>query len=226
MGIFDLLKKSSTTKSVASGAVRNLSFADKERVMVERVTTADMLQFTMLPYDLNCPVHKFIEEGGHPFAYMNLNKTNQAIAKEELIKINNHIFQFQKRIPLLTPDISLRIDKIVFKKYSPYHGYTRLICTPYTFTGKIAKYPLSLSFMTKLEGCPYEATGDLFYGRNGNVQKATVNIMYTIEDWKGPWLIWQFTFKTVDQALIISQAKTNLKPDGYGLPGIVYQLAD
>lgn len=226
MGIFDFLKKTSVTKSITLKSTQKLSYVDKERIMVERVTTSDMLQFTMLPYDLNCPVHKFIPEGGHPFAYMNLNKTNQTVAREELAKINEHILRAQNRIPSLTPDTFLQIDKIVFKKYSPYHGYTRLICTPYTFTGKIAKYPLSLSFMTKLESCPYEATGDLFYGKDGNIQKATVNIMYTMNDRKGSWVIWQFTFKVVEQVLVISQAKTNLEPDEHGLAGIVYQLAD
>lgn len=226
MGMFDFLKKFAATDIVASTTPQKVSYSDKERIMVKRITTSDMLQFTMLPYDLNCPVHKVIREGEHPFAYMNLNKANQAVAREELAKINECILQNQRRIPLLTPDVFLQVDKIVFKKYSPYHGYTRLMCTPYTFTGKIAKYPLSLSFMTKLEDCPYEATGDLFYGKDGYVQKATVNIAYTIGDWKGPWIIWQFSFRTVEQVLKISEAKTNLKPDAYGLSSLVYQLAD
>ena len=63
--LFEMIKKSFTESSTSTDI-------DPEVLMVKSITTADMLQFTDMPYDLDCPVLKFIKKGGHPFAYMDL----------------------------------------------------------------------------------------------------------------------------------------------------------
>lgn len=61
-----------------------LSTVEKERIMVQRITAKDMLQFSDIPYHLNCPIHKHMAKNGHPFAYMDLNEYNQSVAKRDL----------------------------------------------------------------------------------------------------------------------------------------------
>lgn len=226
MGLFDFLKRSAGNPPSPPPEEKKLSQIDKERKMVERVTTEDMLQFTMLPYDLNCPVYKFMREGGHPFAYMNLNRANQMVAKQELNKINRYILQAQEYIPLLTSDFSLQVSKVMFEEYSPDYGYSRLMCSPYTFTGKISKYPLSLSFMTRLDVRPYSAHGELVYGKDGNIMKASVNVWKSPRDYSKPGTGWMFTFKTIGQTFVLSQVKTTLSTDKHGMPGVVYQFEE
>lgn len=201
-----------------------ISNIDKEMEMVRKVTTSDMLQFKMLPYDMFYPVHTFIKNGGHPFAYMDLSKINIMVARDELDKINEYIIQAKEYIPFLTSEFYIQIDKIIFEEYDYENGYTRLICSPYTYTGKVSKYPLMLSFMTRMDTDSYRATGELFYGVDGNIIKANVNIRNGYVDFVDEGVFWQFTFKTIGRTFLISQAKTNLKLDKNGLPGIVYEF--
>lgn len=222
MGIFDIFKQKLDTNSRNNPAPQKLSFVEKERILVERVTTADMMQFPMIPYQLNGPVHKFIKEGGHPFAYINLNDANQAVAKTSLAQINDYIVQAREYIPLLTNNIFIQINKIVFNEYSPYSGYTRLLCTPYTFTGKLSKFPLCLSFMTRLDSESYTAHGELYYGKDGNVLKADVNIW--INPGRRNAVGWFFTFKTIGRTFVLHKVRSTLRPDKNGLPGPVFQL--
>lgn len=104
MGLFDIFKRKVDTHNPSDDREppeKKMSTAEKERIMVERVTSEDMMQFSMIPYQLNCPIHKSIVSGGHPFAYMNLNNTNQTMAKEELERINKYIIQAQGYIDCL-----------------------------------------------------------------------------------------------------------------------------
>lgn len=228
MGLLDFLKKKSI--SAVHGdrqepATQKLTFNEKEQIMVQRVTTEDMVQFTMIPYDLNCPVHKFVGYHSHPFAYMDLNNTNQIMAKEELAKINEYIIQAREYIKFLPKDIFIKVEEVAFHEYDPRCGYTRLMCTPYTFTGKVSKFPLSLSFMTRLDSQVYTAHGELHYGKDGNVLKADVCI------WKNPGnsrkaVGWFFNFKTVGRTFLLNQVKSTIRPDKDGLPGVVYQFED
>lgn len=156
---------------------KELSNVQKEIIMVKKVQTSDMLQFINMPYDLNCTVRKFIREGGHPFAYMDLSNLNQAIAKSELEKIN-YLLQTDKAFSRRKRKPQIPISEIQFHEYSKFYGYTRIMCKPYTKTGKIAKYPLSLFFCTRLDNEKSETHGELFYGKDGTIQKADIYIWH------------------------------------------------
>lgn len=150
-----------------------LSKSDKELIMVKRVTTADMKALTLLPYEWNCEVRKFITPHGHPFAYIDIIGPNVDIAKSELSKINILISEAQKSNRSIPKNALIPLDKIVFAPHKD-RGYTRIMCTPHTFTGKPSKYPASLSFMTDLSSDTNTTHGDLFYGQDGKIKKAVV----------------------------------------------------
>lgn len=196
-----------------------LSYIDKERIMVDRIIGREMEQFDMMPFQLNCPVKKNIKEGTHPFAYIDLNDVNQMVAKQEIEKINEYIIQAKDYIPRLTSDVKIDISKIVFQQFSKDYGYSRIICTPYTFKGKISKYPMSLLFMSRADISGYFETGELFYGKDGNIGKANVSILTKK-------LHWIFEFKTVGRTLFLFRAKTNLVQDENGLPSVVYEFRE
>lgn len=210
-------------KIESPGEPKKLSTVEKERIMVQRVTTEDMLQFPSIPYQLNCPIQKQLEENTHPFAWMDLNAFNVEIAKRDLQLLNNQIIQARSYIPLLTSDYNINVSKIAFSKYSPSYGYTRLMCSPHTFTGKVSKYPLSLFFMTRGDIRTYSANGELFYTADGAFGKASVNIWKAPSDYSRPGTGWIFTFKMVEKSFVIVEAKTTLRPNEYGQATTVYK---
>lgn len=191
---------------------RNLSDIEKEFIMVNRITTLDMMQFTMMPYHLDCTIKKYTPLQSHPFAFIDLDCQNIAVAKADMEKINAHLRTAHSLCRKIPKCIEIPIKDIV---YTPNENleYTRLMCTPYTFTGKIAKYPLSLAFTTKLEYDADTTHGELFYGQNGIVQKA--NICCWIAR-KGYF----FSFKTEKNNLVISKIELT---DAHGLSSIAYK---
>ncbi len=193
-----------------------LSYIEKERIMVERISSKDMRQFSNIPYNLGGTIHKFMEERGHPFAYINLRLPNIMIARKHLSYMNKLIESYRKEIPLLTNEFYINVNKIVFHEYDPNYGYSRLICEPYTFTGKIAKFPLTLSFMSRLNIRSYQANGSIYYGEDGNIKKADIHIY-------SGGIGWSFYFATVENELVLEKATTTLKPQKNGLPSIVYK---
>jgi len=199
------------------GDVEKLSTNDKKRIMVRRITQEDMLQFPDIPYQLNAPIQKELREKTQPFACMDLNEYNQAIAKRDLKMVNALIVDAQKYIRLLSSDFQINIGKVAFRQYSPDYGYTKIMCEPYTFTGKISKYPISLLFMTRMDIKSYSAHGELFYEKNGEITKGSVNI------WRNG-TGWFFTLKKIDGVLSISEVKTTLRPDKYGRATTVYKI--
>ena len=190
--------------------------------MVERISSKDMQQFYNIPYNLNGAIHKFTEERGHPFAYMNLILPNIMIARKHLSYMNKLIDSYRAEIPLLTNEFYININKIVFHEYDSNYGYSRLICEPYTFTGKIAKFPLTLLFMSRLDIRSYQANGSLYYGEDGNIKKADIHIFREKQPYSGG-IGWSFSFATVENELVLEKATTTLKPQTNGLPSIVYK---
>ncbi len=136
------------------------------------------MPFNGMPYDLNFPIRKFIQKGGHPFAYIDLSFRNQEIARQELHNVNQ-ILRNDKRFyrKLIKPQIPVK--EIQFMGYSEGYRYTHILCNPYTKTGKISKFPFSLYFSTKIEYGRDETHGQLFYGQSGLVGKAFICI------WRG-----------------------------------------
>lgn len=209
-------------KIETDGEPRKLSTAEKERIMVQRITAEDMLQFPDIPYQLDCPIHKQMAKNSHPFAYMDLNEYNRSVAKRDLKMINGLIVDAQKYIKLLSGDFLIRTERIAFEQYSPDYGYTKIMCTPYTFAGKVSKYPIYLSFMSKMNTRTYSVSGELYYEIDGHISKGTVNIWMEQVAYSGG-TGWSFKLKEVDKKLSIIEAKTNLRPDKYGQPTVVYK---
>ena len=203
-------------------ADQKLSTVEKERIMVQRITAKDMLQFPDIPYQLNCPIHKQMTKNSHPFAYMDLNEYNQSVAKRDLKMVNRLIVDAQKYIKLLSGEFSIRIERIAFEQYNPDYGYTKIMCTPYTFTGKFSKYPIYLSFMSKMDTRTYSVSGELHYEKDGHISKGAVSIWREQVAYSGG-TGWLFKLKEVDKKLTIIEAKTNLRPDKYGQPTVVYK---
>lgn len=202
---------------------KKLAYIHKEIITVKRVTTEDMLQFTAMPYQLNCPIQKHIEHGSHPFAYIDLNSFNQEVAKKELERLDEYIIQARSYIPLLTNEYHIDIKKVMLYNYSKGYGYTRLMCTPYTFTGKISKYPLSLFFMSRGDIHTYSVNGELFYNADGTFGRASVNIWKAPANYSRPGTGWMFEFGTFDSKFVLNRAETTLRPDEYGRATTVYR---
>ncbi len=220
--ILDFLFKRKKKEQAQTTKEKTPSKIEIETMMVNRITTDDMLQFAMIPYDLTCPVKKHIAAGSHPFAYMDINHANEIVAKEELMKISEYILQAYEYIPEIAFKAVLHAGRVVFKKYSENYGYTRLICTPYTQTGKISKNPVSLNFMTRADNYEYQANGVLKYGVDGNVMSADVHIAKNIH--QPNYESWAFKFKTIGRTLVIYEVKV---ADGRNLhekPRTIYRF--
>ena len=216
------IPKEVSAKKPKKDIQKKLSYVEKERIIVQRITSADMQQFTQIPYDLNCPIHKYDKSNGHPFAYMDLNSANIKIAKSELSKLNNYIVDVCSGISGWSRKFCIDVDKVAFAEYSPNYGYTKLMCTPYTFTGEISKIPVSLSFMSRLDVMQYQVVGNLDYSADGNIIKANVNI-WSRYSYEKPGTGWLFTFYRIDGNLSLEQVKSTINPDKNGMPGIVFR---
>lgn len=200
-----------------------MTLAEKEQIMVKRVLAKDMAQFPEIPYQLNSPIKKVLAKNAHPFAYIDLNQYNQDIAKREISMVNRILLDAIPHIPLLSKKFLIKVEELAFQKYSPGYGYTRIMCTPYTFSGKIAKYPLFLSFMSRADRRSYFTHGELYYGKNGKVLKGSVVVNRESIPFKNS-VMWDFSFKTVQNILTLAEAKSSLRPDKYGRPTTVYKL--
>lgn len=171
----------------------NLSYIEKELAVAERITTDDMRSLQNIPFVINTDVKKFIRDGGHPFAYMDISGENMQIVKQEINKMNQVIKLDLEKYPQLPRTLKIDTNKLVFS--SKDYGYTRIICTPKTYTGKLTKYPYKLFFTTDLSKSN-NTSGELIYGQNGEVEKAKINI------WKNgsPVLL---TYKSIDGRLTL-----------------------
>lgn len=214
MGILDFLTKRNTSPKAPADQSQSLSTVEKERIMVQRVTTQDMIQFTAMPYHLDCEVKKFDAPNSHPFAYIDLDRKNIAVAEAELEKLNVHLASAHQLCSKVPSGTNIPIRSIVYKPPKNY-GYTRLICSPYTYTGKVSKFPLSLSFMTDLSKTANTTHGKAYYGQDGSIQKAEVYC------WRGGQGYF-FYFKAEGGNLVISKIETadtsGIKVEAYKRP--------
>jgi hypothetical protein len=199
MGIFDLFKNKKTPAISAPAPIQHehLPTSDPERSMVERITIDDMRCFTSSPYRWDEDIKTFIKAGGHPFAYMNLSAYNTNAAKSEIQCVNRMLAELHQYSRSIPSNLSIPTAQLVFIE-SHDRGHTRLICTPFTPTGKNAKYPFYLFFMTNHSDEKNSSHGELHYLPNGNIGKATI---YLWRNKKGYFIY----YKTVQGVLTLSK---------------------
>lgn len=206
-----------------------LTYDDKERIMVERMKAEDMLQFTAMPYNLNCPLKKRTGPKVHAEAYMDLTDENISIAKIELQKINAVIDNIRKVIPSIPKWARIDINKIAFYEYSDHDefGHSSLICTPYTYTGGISRYPLILFFVSvePKNSIGYSVNGRIKYTADGKIFHATVNCWYR-RSWERPREGWLYVLHNKTENLAIYQILSTTNLDKYGQPGPVYKCPE
>lgn len=187
-------------KIVTPNEPQKLSTVDKEKIMVQQVTIEDMKCLVGFSYDFNCPLEKFIKDGTHPYAYIKLNSFNQSIAKRDLDLLSTMI----RAYPGYSSRFPFDVSKIEYSEYSPSYGYTKLICTPKTPTGKTAKYPLSLSFMSQMDVHNYQCLGTIKYLNDGTIASAEVHI-WRRTSWEKPAAGRSYYFKSIDKTLQIQK---------------------
>lgn len=165
-------KQSNSSRPKTNAKKEKLSFVEKELIIVKSVTTEDMRRLKTMPFVCNTEVKKYIHEGNHPFAYMEIIGENIRIVKSEIEKMNIVIRESIKVYPKIPQSVRIPTKDIVFQ--SERYSYTMIKCTPKTFTGKPAKYPYILSFCTDLSSFDNQSFGELIYGQDGSIQKAHV----------------------------------------------------
>lgn len=231
MGLFDFLKKKAVSLNQPSitpkEAKSDLTYADKERILVERMTEEDVRQFTAMPYDLNCPLHKFNKPGAHAFAYMDLTQKNICVAKSELEKLNVVIDYAREKIPLIPKWARINVKEIAFYNYSESFGYTRLMCLPYTYSGKIERFPLKLFFISFLsrDSIGVEVNGEIKYSVDGRIAHATVNC-WNRSSWERPSGGWQYVFYDNNGDLTLREILSTIRSDEYGRPAPIYKCPE
>ena len=165
--------KSPIKKTAKSNRLREFTPIEKEFAIAERVTIDDMIQLTNLPFLWNAEIQKYLD--GHPFAYMDIVGDNLTIVEQEIQKMNAQIKLDLNRYKELPQSLRIPFEKLFFTKIG-YYSYTRLICTPKTFTGKPSKYPINLYFTTDETKIGISSShGNIYYGQNGKIEKAEIH---------------------------------------------------
>ncbi len=181
-----------------------------KQVHTKKIKTDDMVQFTEIKYNLNCDIHN------EHNAYIILDEHNQNIAKKDFAFINKIIQENMNLSYEIKHDLQIPIEEITF--YEPDRAYSKLVCTPYTPTGKISKYPIYLVFKTNVsmemeffeDGtffriAPYDSThGCLYYTKNGNIGKA--DVIFWRKD-----VSYIYHFKSDKERLYINKIEKNEK---------------
>ena len=164
-------QKPKSPQKKRSAKKEKIDWREKELITVQNITTDDMKELNM-PFVCNTEVKKYIHEGNHPFAYMEILGENVCVVKAEIKKMNAIIKECIKDYPSIPQNLSIPASSLVFQ--SPNYGYTRIMCTPKTYEGNQSKYPYTLYFCTDLSKRGNTTHGELTYGQDGKVQKATV----------------------------------------------------
>ncbi|MBO5837291.1 MAG: hypothetical protein J6Q92_05295 [Oscillospiraceae bacterium] len=197
-------KTKTTAKEPKSTKLHKMSFAEKERAIVEITNDKHMELLSGFPFVWNQKIEKETGPRTHPFCYMRITGENVAAVKAELKKLNDHIKKDIDRHNLKV-SLSIPVDKLVFSE-SDGNGFTKFICTPITLTGKISKNPLSIHFTTPLysyrSDIPTPLTntthGEVSYSKNGEIEKAKV---YFWRNGKS----WFFYYNTIDGELKLTK---------------------
>lgn len=221
MGLGDLFKRKRKETPQIPSEVHHTDINEKwaqidtEHRLVANVQIEDMQQFTLIPYHFNSQIHKEFSPNHHPQAYIDLDEENQAVAQQSLRYIDAFIRDSYKLSKIIPKSIHIPISKIMFEPYDAGYGYSRLFCTPYTPTGKISKYPVSLFFCTRMDSDTNSTHGKLFYSPNGNISKANVYC------WRNR-IGYFYEFKTIDKQFLLYQIKYSSITNSQGHPQVIY----
>lgn len=192
---------------------------DKQEVTVKLVTLDDMKQFTSLPFEWNCEIKKVTGPSTKPYAYMDIVGANVEIAENELENINTELLCVHRLSPLIPTILQIPTGKVLLSPREK-GSYSKIVCTPHTFTDRISKYPAVLLFMTELHIPDIDTThGELYYDRNGKVGKAKICFW---RDHTGYFVY----FKTVNNRLIVAKVESTVVTDDRGLPGVIYKATE
>lgn len=130
-------------------------------------TNDDMEQFD-LPYQM--PI--FSSKRGNNF---HLNINNQYQANSDINLINSYLEE-ARQLAHIKCKLFICTNDIDYSFIG--EGQTELICTPYTKTGKKAKYPLSLNFYTnnffEFNNSTNSYKGEIYYMQDGSIGKARI----------------------------------------------------
>lgn len=198
----------------APSTERKLTYAEKERLAVQRTTIQDMSCLVGFPYVWNGRLEKSIQANAHSFVYMDIVGTNLISAKNELDKMNLHIEASKSLCHRLPKSLSIPVSNIVFTR-NPHKAYTRLICSPITHDGKPSVHPLTLSFVTDMEHSD-TTHGDIVYRQGGTIAKAAV---YFWRRGTGYFLY----FTTYDNNFILEKVECTTHLNEYGRPSPIYE---
>jgi hypothetical protein len=149
-----------------------IDWREKELITVKNITINDMRELETMPFVCNTDIKKYIHEGNHPFAYMEITGENFDIVKAEITKMNDTIADNIKHYPKIPQQLRIPVDELLFHS-SPY-GFTRIMCTPKTYEGAPSQYPYTLYFCTDLSKRENTTHGELTYGQDGTVEKSDV----------------------------------------------------
>jgi hypothetical protein len=215
-GIFSLLRAKSLMSSLSTDKPKiieedkktkqssKMSFAEKERAIVDITNDTHMELLDGFPFAWNQKIEKETGPRTHPFCYMRITGENVAAVKKELKKLNDYIARDIDKHNLKV-SLSIPVDKLVFSE-SGGNGFTKFICSPITLTGKISKNPISIYFTTPFysykSSIPTPLTntthGEVFYNKTGEIEKAKV---YFWRNGKS----WFFHYNTIDGELKLTK---------------------
>lgn len=183
MGLFDFFKKKRQHTVPQSPPVSlavyqpakkaELTKRSKEEIVVQRISLQDMVQFTSLPFVWNSEIHKVIGPSTQPYAFMDIVGSNVLAAHMVLKEMNSHLLEANRYIYPAYRIIKIPVDEVVFTPNQK-TSYSKIICNPHTFTGRISKYPVSLLFMTSHVVDGDSTHGELFFDQTGKVGKARI----------------------------------------------------
>ena len=180
MGLYDFLKRKNAAsqslhqdRQVAYSPPPDSAVLTKhqiEEVVVWRTSLQDMMPYTSLPYVWDNDIQKVIGPSIQPYAYMDITGANVRTAKDALGEINNLLAEALFLPDLIPCRLQIPISDIVFAPRMA-KSYSKIVCTPHTYTGKRSKYPFHLLFMTDLLLDEDSTHGKLYYGQSGKIEK-------------------------------------------------------
>lgn len=170
------------------------------------ITNEDMAQFPNMPFHFRDPIKTYGKGAIDPW-YMDLDWENEDNALDQIGQLNALVQLAYKLSPEIPLGLCIQENKI---------AKTSIICTPYTKTGKISKYPCSLFF--SVDDIPGNQTsGRIYYAQDGSMGKARIAL------WRDH-VLYSLSYKTVGVSFVLDKVETN-----FGVPEgepkrIIYKL--